>query len=402
MLKAFEYRIYPTPQQEEIFNKTLGLCRLYWNLTLAYKNEHRESFIEGYHPTFEKLKPEALEWVKEVDSVPLSQTWSDIKCAFNNFFKSCKKQRKGKFVKPPKFKSKKNPKDSFRYSTKPQFREGKLWLTKKLGLIDIRAQCRFCEGKFRNITFKRTATGKWFIKICVEKKEEKKCTNGKAVGIDWNCKDESFITMSDGTKIKCPRFLKRSEKHLIRHQRRVSKLYKRGLEEQSKNYGKEKQRVVLIHERVAWQRKDWLHKLSREISNNYEFVVVEDINLQVMASSLRHGKIVGDQGFGMLRSMLAYKTNLIKIPAAYTSKTCHNCKSIKQDLTLSDRVWTCPVCGETHDRDVNASLNILERGAKGLRNSRLGTYRSQNACGVPSSTTKQEILKPSLEDRNVS
>jgi putative transposase len=122
MLKAYEYRIYPTPQQQETFNKTLGLCRLYWNTALAAKMEDKTGIIEGYHPTFQKYKPEALEWVKEVDSVPLTQTWSDIKCAYNNFWKSCKKQRKGKQIAYPRFKSKKNTKDSFRYSTKPRFK----------------------------------------------------------------------------------------------------------------------------------------------------------------------------------------------------------------------------------------------------------------------------------------
>jgi putative transposase len=148
----------------------------------------------------------------------------------------------------------------------------------------------------------------------------------------------------------------------------------------------------VLHEKVAWQRKDWLHKLSRDLANKYEFVIVEDINLQNMASNLGHGKAVGDQGFGMFRGMLGYKTNLIKVPAAYTSQTCHNCGFRKVDLTLSDREWTCPTCGETHDRDVNAALNILSAGI-----SRSGNYRSQNADGVPRSTVKSESQKPSIQ-----
>jgi putative transposase len=359
-------------------------------------NDHSSS-IEGYHPTFEKYKPEALEWAKEVDSVPLAQMWSDITKAFNNFFKSIKKQRKGKFVNSPKFKSKKNPKDSFRYATKPKFKEGKLWLTKKLGLIDTRSQCRFCEGKLKNVTFKRTATGKWFVKICVEKKEEKKCENGKIVGIDWNIHNDEFCVLSDGTKIKSPMYLRRAEVHLGRHQRRISKLYKRGANEQSKNYEKEKRRVAVIHEKVAWQRKDFLHKLSRNLANRFEFVAVEDVNLQVMASKLHHGKAVGDQGFGMLRNMIAYKTNLIKVPAAYTSQICHVCGTRNSKLTLSDREWTCPACGSHHDRDVNAAINIMHSAC-----SRSGVYRNQNACGGPSSPVKQESLKPSLLEKSSS
>jgi len=115
MLKAYEYRIYPTQEQEALFNQTLGLCRLYWNTVVFNKNQNHSMQIQGYKPTFEKYKPEALEWAKEAScSIPLAQMWSDVRAAYTNFFKSCKGVRKGKFSKPPKFKSKKNSKDSFR------------------------------------------------------------------------------------------------------------------------------------------------------------------------------------------------------------------------------------------------------------------------------------------------
>ena len=151
MLKAYEYRIYPTSQQEAIFNQTLGLCRLYWNIVIFNKNQNHSMLIQGYKPTFEKFKPEALEWTKEAAcSIPLAQMWSDVKAAYTNFFKSCKGVRKGKFSNPPRFKSKKNPKDSFRYSCSnctPKIDENGLYLTKKLGYIKISASCRFAEGK---------------------------------------------------------------------------------------------------------------------------------------------------------------------------------------------------------------------------------------------------------------
>ena len=151
MLKAYEYRIYPTPQQEEIFNQTLGLCRLYWNTVVFNKNQDHNFQIEGYKQIFTKYKPEALEWSKDAAcSIPLAQMWSDVRAAYTNFFKSCKGQRKGKFSNPPRFKSKKNPKDSFRYSCSnctPKIDENGLYLTKKLGYIKISASCRFAEGK---------------------------------------------------------------------------------------------------------------------------------------------------------------------------------------------------------------------------------------------------------------
>ena len=388
MLKAYEFRIYPTKEQENIFNQTLGLCRLYWNIVVANKNENHDMLIQGYKPIFEKYKPEALQWAKEAAcSIPLAQMWSDVRAAYTNFFKrSCKGQRKGKFTQPPKFKSKKNPKDSFRYSCSncnPKIDENGLFLTNKLGHIDIRAH-RFAQGKWKNITFRRTATGKWFVKICVDKKDELKNKNGKSVGIDWNCRDEDFLVMSDGTKVKCPRFLQKSSKQLKHQQKIMSKRFIKGLETQSSNYYKQKQKVALLHEKVAWQRKDWLHKLSRQICNEYETVVVEDINLQTM-SKMNHGKVVGDQGFGMLRTMIVYKGNLVKVSPKNTSKTCHCCGFVNPEVKVGVNYWECPNCSAKHDRDINAALNILRKGIVGRE-----LAESTNACGAPSSAEKQE------------
>jgi putative transposase len=393
MMKAYEYRIYPTSQQEAIFNQTLGLCRLYWNIVVFNKNQDHSMLIQGYKPTFEKYKPEALGWAKEAAcSIPLAQMWSDVRAAYTNFFKSCKGQRKGKFSNPPRFKSKKNPKDSFRYSCSnctPKIGKEGLYLTKKLGWISGKFGCRFCEGKFRNITFRKTATGKWFVKICVEKADEPKNKNGKIVGIDWNCRDEDFIVMSNGTKIKCPRFLQRSSKQLRHQQKIMSKRFVKGLETQSSNYYKQKQKVALLHEKVANQRKDWLHKLSRQICNEYETIVVEDINLQTM-SKMNHGKVVGDQGFGMLRNMIAYKGNLVKVNPKNTSKTCHCCGFINSEVVLGVNEWKCPICGESHDRDINAALNILSKYVTSQSIVGQEATEISNACGEPRSSVKQE------------
>lgn len=391
MLKAYEYRIYPTSQQEEIFNKILGLCRLYWNTVVFNKNQNHSMLIQGYKPTFEKFKPEALDWVKDVDSVPLSQMWQDVRAAYSNFFKSCKGQRKGKFVKPPKFKSKKNPKDSFRYSMtcSPKITEKGLYVTRRLGWIRISASCRFAEGKWKNITFRRTATGKWFVKICVEKKDEPKNNNKKIVAIDWNCRDEDFIVRSDGVKVKCPRYFRNSLKQLQHWQKIMSKRYVSGSDVQSSNYEKAKRKVALLHEHVAWQRKDFLHKESRKLCDEFQTVVVEDINLQTM-SKMNHGVVIGDQGFGMFREMVAYKGELVKVNPKNTSKTCHVCGYVNPTVKVGVNHWKCPVCGESHDRDINAALNILSKYVTSQSIVGWELTEITNACGVPRSTAKQE------------
>ena len=392
MLKAYEYRIYPTSQQEAIFNKTLGLCRLYWNTVVFNKNQNHSMPIQGYKPTFEKFKPEALDWVKDVDTVPLSQMWSDVRAAYTNFFKSCKGQRKGKFVNPPRFKSKKNPKDSFRYSMtcSPKITEKGLYVTKRLGWIKISSSCRFAEGKWKNITFRRTATGKWFVKICVEKKDEPKNNNKKIVAIDWNCRDEDFIVRSDGMKVKCPRYFRNSLKQLQHWQKIMSKRYAKGAEAQSQGYEKAKRKVALIHEHISWQRKDFLHKESRKLCDEFQTVVVEDINLQNMAENLNHGKTISDQGFGMFRQMISYKGHLEKVSPKNTSKTCHTCGYINPKVKVGINYWKCPVCSSEHDRDINAALNILSKYVTSRSIVGWELTEITNADGEPRSSVKSE------------
>lgn len=257
MLKAYEFRIFPTEEQEQFLLKTNGLCRLYWNMSLARKQEAFENGKKVKLLTakqlFEELKPEALSWMKEVDSTPFACTYIDITSAFNNFFKPCRGQRKLR-VGAPRFKSKKRSQISITWSSAQSpkiLKNGYLFLTRKLGPIRGTFH-RWAEGEFRHATIKQNATGKWFVKICVDKKPEEKNHNGKSVGIDWNCRDDCFVTMSNSTKVKCPRFLRQSQKQLMHHQKLLSKKFVKGAEGQSNNYLKEKYKVAKIHEKVAW------------------------------------------------------------------------------------------------------------------------------------------------------
>ena len=393
--RAYKFRIYPTSQQETFLEKELGLKRLYWNLSLAAKNADHSYKLKSYKETFAELKPEALEWCKEIDSTAMADVWNDLTQAFRNFFTSCNGTRKGKFVNPPKFKSKKNMKESIGYTAmaKPKFVNGKLFITRKLGLLDGTFH-RFAEGKLKHITISRTATSKWFVSILVEKKDTKKNNNSRAIGIDWNCRDDVFLTLSEGTKVKCPRFLREKEKQLAHYQKLLSKKFVKGKQEQSQNYYKAKYKVAKLHEKVSWQRQDWLHKLSYELAQKYQYVIVEDINLQSMAQ-MHHGKVVGDQGFGMLRNMIAYKTTLVKVSAKNTSKTCNTCGYVNPKVVLGVEQWKCPICGESHDRDINAAKNILNKGVTSLGIVGRERAESTNACGEPRSSAKQEVSNPS-------
>lgn len=389
--RAYKFRIYPTSQQETFLMKELGLKRLYWNLSLAAKNADHSYKLKSYKETFAELKPEALEWCKEIDSTAMADVWNDLTQAFRNFFTSCNGSRKGKFVNLPKFKSKKNMKESIGYTAmaKPKFINGKLFITRKLGLLNGTFH-RFVEGKLKHITISRTATGKWFVSILVEKKDTKKNNNSRAIGIDWNCRDDVFLTLSDGTKVKCPCFLREKEKQLTHYQKLMSKKFVKGKQEQSQNYYKAKYKVAKLHEKVSWQRQDWLHKLSYDLAQKYQYIIVEDINLQSMAQ-MHHGKVIGDQGFGMLRNMIAYKATLVKVSAKNTSKTCHTCGYVNPKVVLGVERWKCPVCSSEHGRDINAAKNILNKGVTSLGIVGRERAESTNACGAPSSAVKHEV-----------
>ena len=183
----------------------------------------------------------------------------------------------------------------------------------------------------------------------------------KALGLDYS--SPSFYVDSQGEEAGRPRLYREAEARLAREQRRLSKMQKG-----SANYAKQKRRVALAHEYVANQRKDWIHKKSKELADQWDYISVEDINLRGMAGCLKLGKSTNDNGFGMFRTVLAYKMadrgkQFVKIDKWYpSSKTCSECGMI-HDLRLSDREWKCG-CGTHHQRDVNAAINIREEGLR--------------------------------------
>ena len=391
MVTTIKYRIYPNKEQEIFLFKEIGLCRLYHNLAVAAKKEDIKSPIESYKKTFEKYRPDALEYAKEVDSTALAEEWNYIGAAFSNYFASRKGKRKGKPIGFPKFKSRKNDRQSVGYTNaiNIKFINGKLLVTRKMGPLNGRFH-RFINGKIKKCSIIYNKTGKWYICLTVNQKPVEKNHNGKIVGIDWNCRDDAFLTFSDGTKVKCPRLLKKRLVRLGRKQQALSHCMK-----QSKNYEKKRINVAKLHEKISNQRNDFLHKLSRSIVDNYEYVVVEDINLQKMASKLHHGKVIGDQGFGMLRSMIEYKGTLIKVPAPYTSKTCSACGEINENVVVGIEKWTCPNCGCYHDRDINAAKNIERLGRKVLG-------EPEDFKPVESKvteTTKQEVSSSCMDNK---
>lgn len=356
--RAYKFRLYPNEEQKIMFAKTFGCVRFVYNKMLEDKIKHYQETKEILNNTPAQYKSE-FEWLKEVDSLALANAQINLQSAYNNFFRSPK-------IGFPKFKSKRKDKNS--YTTNNQngsvsIVNGKLKLP-KVGLVKM-VQHRIIpsDQKIKSATIEKTSSGKYYVSILV--KLEKEIPNfqldkTKALGLDYA--SHSFYVDNQGKEANYPKFYRNAQAVLSKEQRKLS-LMKYG----SHNYEKQRSRVAKIHEHIANQRKDWLHKLSFELAELYDYICVEDINMQNMAQSLKLGKSTNDNGFGMFRTFLAYKLTergkqLVKIDKWFpSSKTCRFCGYVNKDLKLSDRVWTCE-CGAVLNRDENAAINIMNIG----------------------------------------
>lgn len=352
--RAYKYRIYPTQEQTELINKTIGCARFVYNTLLADAKKQYEETGKSKIKTPASLKKE-YEWLKEVDSLALCNSQLHIQTAYKNFF--------NKTAKFPVFHSKHNGKQYYTTnSVKGAIRieKGKLKLP-KLGLVKIVLH-RFCKGKIKSVTVRRTPTNKYFVSILTEQIPEvieKDISQEKVLGIDMSYKE--LAVYSDGTKAKYPMFYRKTQRKLAHIQRNFSRT-KVG----SKRHEKARLRVARVYEKISNQRKDFLDKESTRIVRYYDVVVIENLNMRSMANrGMRNGKTVNDVSFGMFKGMLRYKLSknlgqLIEADKFYpSSQLCSNCgfKNIAVK-NLNIREWDCPQCGSHHNRDVNAAINL--------------------------------------------
>lgn len=365
ILKGFKYRIYPNPEQEVLIRKTFGCCRWMWNRMLSDKQEHYRTYHESINLTPAMYKGE-FEWLKEVDSLALANVQLNLQTAYKNFF-----SKKGCGF--PKFKSKKDNHQSYttnNLSNSIRISDSKHIRLPKLGDVRIKLHRQLpANGKIKSATISRTPTMKYYVSILVEydnEVQQKPVSLENSIGVDFSM--HSFYVDNQGNECGYPEYYRKSQKKLAREQRRLSRK-KQG----SKNYEKQRRRVALVYEKSANQRNDWLNKLSRTLANQYDIVFFEDIDMKNMSRCLNFGKTVHDQGFGTFRTMLDYKLKesgyqgIYKIDKWFpSSKTCRHCGCINKNLTLKDRVWICPDCGAIIDRDVNAAINIRNKGIADL------------------------------------
>lgn len=368
--KAYKFRLYPNQEQSTLISKTFGCVRFVYNKMLAERkdtyNKYKDNKTELKKqklPTPAKYKDEFL-WLKEVDSLALANAQLNLQSAYNKFFR----EHKGF----PKFKSKKHPIQS--YTTNNQggnirIKDNKIKLP-KIGWVRCKVHRQIAENEIiKSCTISRTPTGKYYVSILVEYDKEIQpiqVDKNNILGLDMDMKN--LYTDSQGIKAEYPRFYRKMLDKLVVEERKLSRC-KLG----SNNRNKHRIKVAKLHEKVANQRKDFLHKLSKQLADNYDAVVIEDLNMQGMSQTLNLGKSVADNGWGMFTTMLKYKLEwqgkqLVKVDKWFpSSQLCSDCGFQNPETKdLSVREWICPNCGEKHNRDHNAAINIKNEGIRML------------------------------------
>jgi len=358
MLKAFKYKINPTKGQSILLNKHIGASRFVFNLALECKQMSWASnkinlSCFALHSQLKDLKTEC-EWLKEINSQSLQQSITNLDKAYTAFFKG-----QNSF---PNFKKKLNG-GSFNIPQNVLLENGKLIIPKFKKGIDIVLH-RPIKGEIRQATISITSTGKYFVSILCETgeaiKAKVKIKENTTVGIDLGIK--TYLVSSDGKEYNNPKFLRKAQSRLKFVQRKYSK-----------HKGKRtKHKLAILHEKVTNQRKDFLHKTSSELIKNHDSLAIEDLAVPNMVKNHKLAQSISDAGWSTFVTMLEYKAewygkNILKIGRFEPSSKLHaNCGHINKDLTLKDREWTCPKCGEVVSRDLNAAINIKSFALKNI------------------------------------
>lgn len=386
--QAYRYELKPNNRQITLLKKHCGAARFAYNWGLARRKElyatkkGKDRFTSSIsqHKELNALKKTEYPWMYEVSKCAPQESLHNLDEAFKNMRRRIKNgERKKGF---PKFK-KKGKHDSFTISQTNmtlKIVDNTIHLP-RIGYVRTKESTSKFKGRILNATVSREAD-RWFCSLCVEvERPDPQPIKGEIVGIDLgiNC----FATISNGESISqvySPKPLKKNLKKLKRLSKHHSKKQKG-----SNNKKKATIKLARLHKRIRDTRKDFINKETTKLAKTKSVIVIEDLNVAGMLRNHRLARSIGDEGWGMFRTQLEYKTQwygskLVKIPRFYpSSKRCNHCGYVNKDLKLSDRTWICPECGARNERDPNAAHNIRDKGIELLSTE---SFSGINACGV--------------------
>jgi putative transposase len=387
MEKAFRLRFYPTPEQESLLRRTLGCVRLVYNKALHertqawYERQERVGYSETSSLLTQWKKEEDLDFLNEVSCVPLQQGLRHLQTAFTNFFSGRTAY--------PNFKKKRNGGSAEFTKSAFKFRDKEIYLAKCSEPLPIRWSRHIPKGcEPSTVTVSLHPSGRWHISIRFDDPTIKPLpVNENAIGIDLGV--TSLIADSNGKKITNPKHFKKHHKRLKKAQKNLARKQKG-----SKNREKARIKVAKIHLEISDARKDFLHKLTTRLVRENQVIAVESLAVKNMVKNHKLALAISDSGWSELIRQLDYKCRwygrkLVEIDRWFpSSKRCNSCGHIVEKMPLNIREWQCPNCGTNHDRDINASKNIL---AAGLAVSVCGaTVRPEQSKSVKAGAKKQK------------
>jgi len=390
MLKSYKYKIKPNEEQKVLLNKHFGSIRFAYNYFLNERKKEYETnkqtltYNDNSSALTQLKRQEEYSWLKEINSQSLQHSLKSLDGAYINFFK--------KRIGFPKFKTK-HSKNSFCVPQFVKLESNNLIIPKFKDPIKVILHRTF-KGEIRQCTLSKTPTNEYFVSILVDTEHKVFEKTGKQVGIDLGIKD--FVITSDGKKYKNNRYTKTYAKKLKKAQQHLSKKQK-----DSNRYNNQKLKVARLHKKITNSRNDNLHKVSTELIKKYDRIFIEDLNIKGMIKNHKLAKHIADASWSKFVDMLSYKAKwnnkeVAKISRFYpSSKSCHRCGYINQNLTLETREWICPECNSKLDRDLNAAINILIEGHKdisvGTADYRRGDQISPSSLGTVCETSKIQV-----------